>query len=168
MTFASLPVGASVVSRSFETACHANFSSLITAGQRNRRYVEPMTLQFDCVFYYVSDLERAVAFYENALGFKLESKALVARFELDGVCLELVPTKHTERYRGAGNARLCLRVDNMNAERNDLMRLGVMSSEPVDEGAGLLSSIHDLDGNEICLWEEKKTGRHQPASLWAD
>ena len=43
-----------------------------------------------------------------------------------------------------------------------------MSSEPVDEGPGLLSSIHDLDGNEICLWEEKKTGPQPAASLWAD
>jgi predicted enzyme related to lactoylglutathione lyase len=127
-----------------------------------------MTLHFDCVFYYVSDLERAVVFYENTLGLKLESKDLVARFDVDGVCLELVPTKHAERYRGTGNARLCLRIDNMNAERNDLMRLGVMSSEPVNEGAGLLSSIQDLDGNEICLWEEKKTGPQPSASLWAD
>jgi catechol 2,3-dioxygenase-like lactoylglutathione lyase family enzyme len=127
-----------------------------------------MTPQFDCVFYYVSDLERAVAFYENALGLKLESNDLVARFELNGVCLELVPTKHAERYCGTGNARLCLRVGNMNAARNDLMRLGVMSSEPVDEGAGLLSSIHDLDGNEICLWEERKAGPQPSASLWAD
>jgi catechol 2,3-dioxygenase-like lactoylglutathione lyase family enzyme len=127
-----------------------------------------MTLNFDCVFYYVSDLERAVAFYENVLGLKLQSKDAVARFDVDGVLLELVPTKHAERYGGKGNARLCLRVDNMQAARNDLLKLGVMSSEALDEGPGLLSSIHDLDGNEICLWEEKKTGSQPPASLWAD
>jgi catechol 2,3-dioxygenase-like lactoylglutathione lyase family enzyme len=127
-----------------------------------------MTLHFDCVFYYVSNLERAAAFYENTLGLKLKSKDLVARFEVDGVLLELVPTKDAERYRGTGNARLCLSVDNMNAGRNDLMRLGVMTSEPVDEGPGLLSSFHDLDGNEICLWEAKKTGPQPRASLWAD
>ncbi len=127
-----------------------------------------MTLQFDSVFYYVSELERAVAFYENVLGLKLQSKDVVARFDVDGVLLELVPTKHAERCGGTGNARLCLHVDNMNAARHDLMLLGVMSSEPVDEGPGLLSYVHDLDGNEICLWEEKKTGPQQSASLWAD
>lgn len=127
-----------------------------------------MTLRFDSVFYYVSDLDRAVVFYQNVLGLKLVSKDRVARFDVDGVRLELVPTRHTERYGGTGNARLCLRVDSLNAERNDLMRFGVMSSEPVDEGAGLLSSIHDLDGNEICLWEEKKTGPQERASLGAD
>jgi catechol 2,3-dioxygenase-like lactoylglutathione lyase family enzyme len=115
-----------------------------------------MTLKFDCVFYYVSDLERAVVFYQNVLGLKLQSKDVVARFDVDGVLLELVPTKHAGKYGNSGNARLCLGVNNMKAERNDLMRFGVMSSEPVDEGSGLLSSIHDLDGNEICLWEEKK------------
>jgi catechol 2,3-dioxygenase-like lactoylglutathione lyase family enzyme len=127
-----------------------------------------MTLQFDCVFYYVSDLERAVVFYENVLGLKLQSKNAVARFDLDGVLLELVPTKHAERYAGTGNARLCLRVANINATRHDFMLSGVMSSEPVDEGPGLLSSIHDLDGNEICLWEEKKTGQQSASSMWAD
>ena len=127
-----------------------------------------MTFQFDSVFYYVSDLERAVSFYNNILGLKLKSQGPVASFDVDGFLLELVPTKHAERYTGAGNARLCLRVDNMNAARHDLMLLGVMSSEPVDEGPGLLTSIHDLDGNEICLWEEKKTGPQPSASLWAD
>lgn len=127
-----------------------------------------MTLQFDSVFYYVSDLERAVGFYKDVLGLKLQSKDVVARFDVDGVRLELVPTKHAERYGGTGNARLCLRVDNMNAGRNDLMKLGVISSDPADEGPGLLASIHDPDGNEICLWEKKKTGPQKPASLWAD
>jgi catechol 2,3-dioxygenase-like lactoylglutathione lyase family enzyme len=127
-----------------------------------------MTLKFDCVFYYVSDLERAVGFYQNVLGLKLASTDLVGRFDMDGVLLELVPTKYPEKHGGTGNARLCLRVDNLAAERNDLMRLGVMSSEPVDEGPGLLSVIHDLDGNEICLWQEKVPGRRQGSSLWAD
>ena len=127
-----------------------------------------MTLNFDCVFYYVSDLERAVGFYENVLGLELKSRDLVARFDVDGVPLELVPTRHPEMYGGTGNARLALRVDNMKAARNDLMRLGVVSSEPADKGQGLLSSIHDPDGNEICLWEYKKTAPQPPASLWAD
>ena len=127
-----------------------------------------MTVQFDSVFYYVSDLERAVAFYNDVLGLKLKSKDLVAKFDVDGFLLELVPTKHADRFTGAGNARLCLRVDNMAAARHDLMLLGVMSSKPVDEGSGCLTLIHDLDGNEICLWEEKKTGPQPSASLWAD
>jgi len=127
-----------------------------------------MILQFDSVFYYVSDLERSASFYNNVLGLKLKSKDSVAKFDVDGFLLELVPTRHADRFTGAGNARLCLRVANMAAARHDLMLLGVMSSKPVDEGPGFLTSIHDLDGNEICLCEEKKTGPEPSASLWAD
>jgi catechol 2,3-dioxygenase-like lactoylglutathione lyase family enzyme len=95
-----------------------------------------MILNFDCLFYYVSDLERSTAFYRDRLGFKLVSKDLVARFDVGGVRLELVPTSQSERYGGKGNGRLCLRVDHMQAARNDLLRVGVLSTEPVDEGPG--------------------------------
>jgi len=127
-----------------------------------------MTLTFDCVYYYVSDLDRSVLFYRDVLGFELISRDVVARFNVDGVRLELVPTRHRQKFSGKGNARLCLRVDHMTAARNDLMLRGVVSSEPVDEGPGLLSTLHDLDGNEICLWQEKETGRQQRSSMWAD
>ncbi len=127
-----------------------------------------MTLHFDSVLYYVSDLDRAVGFYQNTLGLELKSKDLVARFDVDGVPVELVPTGEAGKFGGTGNARLCLRVDNMKAARNDLMRLGVLSSEAVDKGQGLLSSFHDLDGNEICLWQQKRTGPQHSASIWAD
>lgn len=125
-----------------------------------------MTLNFDCIFYYVSDLERSVAFYQEVLGFKLVSKDSVARFDVDGVRIELVPTAHRDRYGGHGNARLCLRVDHLNAARNDLLKLGVTSTEPVGEGPGLLATIHDLDGNEICLWQQKQVPRGQASSMW--
>jgi len=49
---------------------------------------------FDCVFYYVRDLEKAIAFYSNALGLKLTSSDAVARFDVDGVLFELVPARH--------------------------------------------------------------------------
>jgi len=37
-----------------------------------------MKFHFDCIFYYVSDLERSIRFYQDVLGFKLVS--------LDAVC----------------------------------------------------------------------------------
>jgi catechol 2,3-dioxygenase-like lactoylglutathione lyase family enzyme len=123
-----------------------------------------MTFNFDCVFYYVSDLERAVSFYRDVLGLRLVSRDVVARFDIDGVMLELVPTQRSDQY-GNANARLCLRVDHLNAARNDLLRLGVVSSEPSDKGHGLLASLHDLDGNEIWLWQYKRTAPGG-ASMW--
>src|SRR5271157_4491270 len=101
-----------------------------------------MTLNFDCVFYYVSDLDRSVSFYRDVLGLRLVSRDVVARFNVDGVPLELVPTQQSEHYEGKGNARLCLRVDHLNAARNDLLRLGVVSSDPIDAGPGLFALIH--------------------------
>lgn len=46
-----------------------------------------MKLKFDCVFYYVSDLERSIRFYTDVLGFKLSSRDFVARFFVDGVAV---------------------------------------------------------------------------------
>lgn len=41
-----------------------------------------MKFDFDAVFYYLSDLERAIKFYTNVLGFELQSKDYVARFQV--------------------------------------------------------------------------------------
>jgi len=125
-----------------------------------------MILNFDSLFYYVSDLDRSVWFYRDVLGLRLVSRDGVARFDVDGVPLELVPTQQSEHYEGRGNARLCLRVDHLAAARNDLLRLGVVSSEPVDEGPGLFASIHDLDGNEIGLWQYKRSAHEPGVSMW--
>lgn len=51
------------------------------------------TFRFDCVFYYVSELDRAIAFYTAVLGFELASRDAVARFRIDGVLFELVPSR---------------------------------------------------------------------------
>jgi len=51
-----------------------------------------MKIQFDCVFYFVSDLDRSVRFYSDVLGLRLKSRDAVARFNVDGVLFELVPS----------------------------------------------------------------------------
>jgi catechol 2,3-dioxygenase-like lactoylglutathione lyase family enzyme len=108
-----------------------------------------VTFQFDCVFYYVSDLEAAVRFYSGTLGLKLISKDAVARFDLGGVLVELVPGK-VERN---GNARLCLRVEDINIARSQLEEKGVQVSVAEDKGNGKLAFFRDPDGNEIALWQ---------------
>jgi len=54
-----------------------------------------MRFRFDCVFYYVTDIDRAVSFYTDMLGLKLISRDVVARFDIDGVLFEVVPTAST-------------------------------------------------------------------------
>jgi catechol 2,3-dioxygenase-like lactoylglutathione lyase family enzyme len=79
-----------------------------------------VNLQFDCVFYYVSDLEAAVRFYTGVLDLKLASKDAVARFDLGGALFELVLGK----VGGKGNAPLCLRVEDIEVARSELAGRG--------------------------------------------
>jgi catechol 2,3-dioxygenase-like lactoylglutathione lyase family enzyme len=108
---------------------------------------------FDCVFYYVSDLEKAISFYARVLGLKLVSRDVVARFAIDGVLLELVPAPHAATRRGNANARLCLRVDNIHQALEEFQSKGISASKVVDKNQGFLASVEDPDGNEICLWQ---------------
>ena len=72
-----------------------------------------MKFYFDCVFYYVTDMERAISFYADILGLKITSRDVVTRFDIDGVLFELVPAPGETRFQGGGKARLCLKVDNI-------------------------------------------------------
>ena len=109
-----------------------------------------MDLHFDCVFYYVSDLERAVRFYTETLGLNLKFRDVVASFEIDGVLVELVPG---HGVRAQGNARLCLRVTDIEAVVAELHAKHVPTSAVETKDGGFLASLHDPDGNEICLWQ---------------
>ncbi|MGA3175861.1 MAG: VOC family protein [Candidatus Acidiferrum sp.] len=108
---------------------------------------------FDCVFHYVSHMDLAIRFYRDVLGFKLISRDVVARFEIDEVLFELVPAPAKENLHAKGNARLCLRVENVEQALNDLRAKGVRTSPAVDKGTGVLGSFEDPEGNEICLWQ---------------
>jgi catechol 2,3-dioxygenase-like lactoylglutathione lyase family enzyme len=72
-----------------------------------------LKLSFDAVFYYVTDINVSVAFYRDILGLPLVSQDYVARFDLDGVLIELVPLPPGTVVPGSGNARLCLSVANL-------------------------------------------------------
>jgi catechol 2,3-dioxygenase-like lactoylglutathione lyase family enzyme len=108
---------------------------------------------FDCVFYYVSDIEKAISFYSDVLGLTLTSRDFVARFDIDGVLFELVPSRDKTRLRGGGNARLCLKVDDISQAVEDLKMKGIHAGEIQKVENGKLVSFEDLDGNEIYLWQ---------------
>jgi catechol 2,3-dioxygenase-like lactoylglutathione lyase family enzyme len=112
-----------------------------------------MTYHFDCVFYYVSDMERSICFYRDVLGFRFVSRDVVARFDIDGVLFEIVPATDKKKLQGAGNARLCLRVDDVERALEDLRSKDVPTSQAEFKGTGVLGSFRDPDGNEICLWQ---------------
>jgi len=64
-----------------------------------------------------------------------------------------VPAAAENSLRAKGNARLCLRVENVEQTLNDLRAKGVRTGPAVDKGTGVFGSFEDPDGNEICLWQ---------------
>lgn len=112
-----------------------------------------MEFHFDCLFYYVSDMDASIRFYRDVLGFRLTSRDVVARFDIDGVLLELVPAAAKSSLRAPGNARLCLRVESVEQALKELRAKGVRTASAVAKGTGVLGTFEDPDGNEICLWQ---------------
>lgn len=114
-----------------------------------------MEARFDCIFYYVGDLDRAIAFYTAVLGFRLASRDAVARFRVDGVLFELVPTDDPALLTGRGNARLTLKADDIEATWRELRAQGVRTSDVRAVANGLVGALYDPDGNEVCVWQSE-------------
>lgn len=112
-----------------------------------------MEFSFDCVFYYVSDLERSIRFYRDVLGLELKSRDAVARFDINGVLFELVPAPQMTKSPQSGNARLCLRVEDVETTLLRLRSKGVATTSAQAKTNGVLGSFLDPDGNEVCLWQ---------------
>ena len=113
-------------------------------------------LSFDAVFYYVTDMADSVAFYRDALGLPLVSQDYVARFDLDGVLIELVPVPPGCVVPGNGNARLCFTVNNLEETLEALHARGIQTSNIRLKKDGKLAFFRDPDGNELSLWEYAK------------
>ena len=112
-----------------------------------------MDLHFDCVFYYVRDLEAAIRFYSDVLEMSLASQDAVARYDLGGVLFELVPAAEEYQLTGHGNARLCLRVNDIEKAAEELRTRGVRVGNIHIVENGRLASFEDPDGNELVLWQ---------------
>ena len=112
-----------------------------------------LKLSFDAVFYYVTDMEASIAFYRDTLGLPLVSHDYVARFELDGVLIELVHLPPGSVVPGSGNARLCFAVDNLQETLDQMHARGIATSDIKDKKGGKLVFFRDPDNNELCLWE---------------
>ncbi len=112
-----------------------------------------LNLSFDAVYYHASDMDRAIKFYRDVLGFRLVSRDYVARFDLNGVLFELVPNPAGNALPGSGNARLSLEAKDIRETTKALEAKGVATTPVKAEPGGLLSYFKDPDGNELCLWQ---------------
>jgi len=115
-----------------------------------------LKLSFDAVFYYVTDMEASVAFYRDTLGLPMLSEDFVARFDLDGVLIELVPLPPGSVVPGNSNARLCFSVTDLDATVEQLHNRGITTSDIKNKKGGRLAFFRDPDGNELSLWEYAK------------
>jgi len=115
-----------------------------------------LKLSFDAVFYYVTDMTESIAFYRDILGLPLVSEDYVARFDLDGVLIELVPLPPGSVVPGSGNARLCFSVANLQETLEQMHARGLATSKIKEKRGGKLAFFRDPDGNELCLWEYAK------------
>jgi catechol 2,3-dioxygenase-like lactoylglutathione lyase family enzyme len=118
-------------------------------------------LSFDAVFYYVTDMEAAIAFYRDTLGLPLVSQTSIARFDLDGVLIELVPLPPGTVVPGSGNARLCFSVANLQEALEQMHARGLATSKIKEKRDGKLAFFRDPDGNELCLWEDARAANPQ-------
>jgi catechol 2,3-dioxygenase-like lactoylglutathione lyase family enzyme len=112
-----------------------------------------MDIKFDCIYYYVRDLDRSIAFYSDVLGFKLSSRDAVARLYVDDVLVELVPEADQAKLVGNGNARLCLEVCDIQEAVSTLRAKGVPARDIRSVDRGRVAEIEDPDGNEVVLWQ---------------
>jgi predicted enzyme related to lactoylglutathione lyase len=105
--------------------------------------------------YPVTDIPRAVKFYEEALGLKkqgLESDFWV-EFEVDGATFGV---GNFEQVGKPGTAQsLALEIDDLDELRSQLKRHGVESSEPHDLQNCRISVVSDPDGNQVWLHQRK-------------
>jgi catechol 2,3-dioxygenase-like lactoylglutathione lyase family enzyme len=115
-----------------------------------------LNLSFDAVFYYVTDVQESIAFYRDTLGLPLVSEDYVARFDLDGVLVELVPRPPGSVVPGNGNARLCFSVPDLNETVELLRGKGITTSDIKNKKDGRLAFFRDPDGNELSVWEYAK------------
>jgi catechol 2,3-dioxygenase-like lactoylglutathione lyase family enzyme len=117
-----------------------------------------LQLSFDAVFYYVTDIEEAIAFYRDTLGLPMVSLDYTARFDLDGVLVELVPRPPGSVVPGSGNARLCFAVPDLKEALERLHARGIVTSGIKNKKDGKIAFFRDPDGNELSLWEYEKIG----------
>ncbi len=123
-----------------------------------------MSQDFHGVRYQVTDVSRAIGFYTQHLGFKLEHKQLPAFAALSLGALPLLlsgpgasgsrPLPNGERQEPGGWNRIVIRVGDLQAMIATLKEAGVRFRNEMESGpGGKQIQILDPDGNPIELFE---------------
>jgi catechol 2,3-dioxygenase-like lactoylglutathione lyase family enzyme len=112
---------------------------------------------FDHVYYWTRDMDRAVAFYEEALGLTLTNRAgnEWAEFQAGPVRLALHGTEEPSVPAGG---TVVFRVEDLDEARWALQQRGVVFDGRESEVAGVarFTTFHDPDGNPVQLIEYRR------------
>ena len=114
-----------------------------------------VTLQSFAIF--VTDLERARGFYEDALGLPLSARGSFGLQFLAGPPhLSVHPAEHTDARAMVGrHTGITLRADGLLELCSALGERGVtFVAEPTQQGFGIMAMVADPDGNVLALWED--------------
>jgi glyoxylase I family protein len=148
----------------FMTQSKASVSSSGRAGEKGAHPRDGMAV----VRYQVADLQRAIEFYVERLGFQLEHRAGAAFGEVSRGALRLLlsgpgssgsrPMPDGRRQEPGGWNRIVLFVERLAPQIEALRAAGVCFRNSIESGpGGQQIQIEDADGNPIEL--------HEPASV---
>ena len=110
---------------------------------------------------FVTDIERAVAFYQEDLGLSPTKRgSFGAEFLEGGAHLGVHPAVHEDARALVGrHTGITFRVDNLLDFCERLHERGVrFLNEPTQQSWGIMAMIADPDGNVIALWEPPPPG----------
>jgi predicted enzyme related to lactoylglutathione lyase len=116
--------------------------------------------RLDLVFYWVSDMDRAVSFYRDVLGLKLlrQENATWAEFDAGGRRLALHSAGEGQPV-GGGGATAVFAVKDLNRAKAELSSRGVTFAHEGDvEGYARFASFLDPEGNTVQLIEYAASG----------
>jgi catechol 2,3-dioxygenase-like lactoylglutathione lyase family enzyme len=119
-----------------------------------------MTSHLHSIAIFVTELERARAFYEDGLGMTLAAKGSFGfQFGEQPPYLGVHPAAHAAAKAMVGRETgVTLRVRDLVGLRADLAARDIaFLTEPVQQGFGMMAMVADPDGNVLALWEDNVT-----------
>lgn len=115
-----------------------------------------MTPTIHSIAIFVTDIDRAVDFYETTLGLPLMKRgSFGAEFFAEGARLGVHPAQHPNALAMVGRETgLTLHVEHLLDYCSGLLDAKVpFVKEPTQQSWGIMAVIADPDGNRIALWE---------------
>jgi glyoxylase I family protein len=107
----------------------------------------------DTVFYQVCNMDRAVAFYTETLGFELARREGNDWAELSAGAINLALSGELAVAPQKGGATVVLRTDALDELALALTKAGTVTGKIEDMGGARMLDIYDPDGNQLVLLE---------------